>query len=93
MRKFDIEKNFHNALKKLFKKDRVKYNRIWNKINEIINISDVEHYKNLRAPLQNFKSVHIEKSFVLIFKYDKANDKVIFYDFDHHDIIYKKRFL
>ena len=93
MRKFDIEKDLHNILKKLFKKDKVKYDRIWNKINEIINISDVEHYKNLRVPLQNFKSVHIEKSFVLIFKYDKAKDKVIFYDFDHHDTIYKKRFL
>lgn len=93
MRKFDIEKELHNILKKLFKKDKVKYDRIWNKINEIINISDVEHYKNLRAPLQHFKSVHIEKSFVLVFKYDKTNNKVIFYDFDHHDIIYKKKFL
>ena len=93
MRKFDVEKGLYNILKKLFKKDRVKYDRIWNKINEIINISDVEHYKNLKTPLQDFKSVHIEKSFVLIFKYDKTNDKVIFYDFDHHDIIYKKRFL
>ena len=93
MRKFDIEKGLYNILKKLSKKDKIKYDRIWNKINEIINISDVEHYKNLKAPLQNFKRVHIEKSFVLVFKYDKSDDKVIFYDFDHHDNIYKKKFL
>jgi len=93
MRKFDIEKGLHNILKKLSKKEKVKYDIIWNKINEIINISDVEHYKNLKVPLQNFKRVHIEKSFVLVFKYDKRDDKVIFYDFDHHDNIYKKKFL
>ena len=89
MRKFDIEKKLHNILKKLFKKDRIKYEIIWKKINEIINVPDVEHYKNLRAPLQDFKSVHIDKSFVLTFKYDKANDKVLFYDFDHHDNVYR----
>lgn len=90
MRKFDIEKKLHNILKKLFKKDRLKYEIIWKKINEIINVPDVEHYKNLRAPLQDFKSVHIDTSFVLIFKYDKTNNHVLFCDFDHHDNIYQK---
>lgn len=91
MRKFDIEKRLHIILKKLFKKDKLKYQIIWKKINEIINASDVEHYKNLRAPLQDFKRAHIDGNFVLIFKYDKMKDKVLFYDFDHHDKIYIKR--
>jgi len=89
MREFEIEEKLHKILKKLFKKDRLKYEIIWKKINEILTIPDVEHYKNLRAPLQDFKRVHIDKSFVLIFKYDKSIDEVRFYDFDHHDKIYK----
>lgn len=89
MRKFDVDKKLHKILKKLFKKDRLKYEIIWKKINEIVNVPDVAHYKNLRAPLQEFKSVHIDTHFVLIFKYDKTNDKIYFYDFDHHDNIYR----
>ncbi|MBU0958847.1 MAG: addiction module toxin RelE [Nanoarchaeota archaeon] len=92
MRKFEIEEKLHKILKKLSKKDKLKYEIIWKKIKEIINISDVEHYKNLRAPLHEFKRVHIDKSFVLVFKYNKAKDEVRFYDFDHLDKIYVKKF-
>jgi len=61
---------------------------VWKKINEIINSKNVEHYKNLKSPLNDFKRVHLDKSFVLIFKHDKFKDKIIFYDFNHHDKIY-----
>lgn len=90
MREFEIEEKLHKILKRLFKKDRLKYEIIWKKINEILTVPDVEHYKSLRAPLRDFKRVHIDKSFVLTFKYNKSIDKVRFYDFDHHDRIYKK---
>lgn len=91
MHKFDIEKKLHKVLQKLYKKDIKKYEILWKKIDEIVNFESLEHYKNLRAPLNNFKRVHVGKSFVLVFKYDKTNDKIIFYDFEHHDNIYKKR--
>ena len=90
MRKFDIEEKLYNLLQKISKKDPKRYEIILKKINEVVNSFDVEHYKNLRSPLNTFKRVHVDKSFVLIFKYDKTNDKVIFYDFDHHDNIYKR---
>ena len=89
MRKFDIEEKLHQILKKLFKKDKKRYEITWKKINEIINSSNIEHYKNLKFPMNEFKRVHIDKSFVLVFKYDKANDRIKFYDLDHHDKIYK----
>lgn len=89
MRKFDIEKNLHRILKKLSKKDKKRYEAVWKKIKEIVGSESVEHYKNLKSPLNDFKRVNIDRSFVLIFKYDKSNDKIIFYDFDHHDKIYK----
>ncbi len=90
MRKFEVEKSLHQILQKLYKKDYKRYSILLKKINEIVNSENVEHYKNLRAPLNNFKRVHIDTSFVLVFKYDKINDKIIFYDFDHHDKIYLK---
>ena len=89
MHKFEIEEKLHQILKKLFKKDKKRYEITWKKINEVVNSSDVEHYKNLKFPMNEFKRVHIDKSFVLVFKYDKTNNKIRFYDLDHHDKIYK----
>jgi len=88
MHRFEIESRLHQILKKLFKKDKKTYEIIYRKINEIINSPDIEHYKNLKHPLNNFKRVHIGH-FVLLFRYIKKENKVQFIDFDHHDNIYK----
>jgi YafQ family addiction module toxin component len=87
MREFDIENKLDKILIKLLKRDKKSYEGILKKINEIVNAEDVEHYKNLRRSLQDFKRVHIGH-FVLAFKYDKTKDKIIFYNYDHHDKIY-----
>jgi len=51
-----------------------------------------EHtYKFLKKPLQKFNRVHIDKSFVLIFKIDHSRKTIVVYYFDHHDKIYKWR--
>jgi YafQ family addiction module toxin component len=88
-RQFKKSKNFDRILDKLYKKDRQLYENLLNKMDEILNISDVEHYKNLRHDLKEYKRVQIGH-FVLVFKYDKTNDFIYFDDFDHHDKIYKK---
>lgn len=89
MRKFLIEEKLKKILRKLYKKDKVAYTALTSKIQEILACKDVNHYKNLKTPLQHLKRVHIKGSFVLTFKYAESEDKVIFYDFDHHDNIYK----
>ncbi|MBS3157487.1 addiction module toxin RelE [Candidatus Woesearchaeota archaeon] len=89
-RPYKLSKNLEKTLEKISKKDKDAYGQILNKIKEIINCDDPEHYKNLRNPLQLFKSVHIKKSFVLVFSYDKQKDFIYFTDYDHHDNIYKK---
>ena len=76
-------------LNKISKKDKQLYGQVLNKISEIINSSDVEHYKNLRHDLSDKKRVQIGH-FVLIFSFVKAENKIKFLDFDHHDNIYKK---
>lgn len=88
MRDFSIEDQLKKIISKLLKKDKDTYTALINKIEEILSCADVNHYKNLRAPLQHLKRVHIKGPFVLTFKYLPAEDKVVFYDFDHHDNIY-----
>ena len=76
-------------MNKISKKGQSMFKAIIDKIDEIINCEDVNHYKNLRKPLQHLKRVHIKSSFVLTFKYICSEDKVVFYYFDHHDNIYR----
>tara|TARA_Y100000310_G_C20097697_1_gene541243 strand:- start:5 stop:268 length:264 start_codon:yes stop_codon:yes gene_type:complete len=87
MREFEIKPQLKKKLKKINSKGKLFSEIIKKKMQEILTCSDVNHYKNLRKPLQNYKRVHVRSSFVLIFRYE--NDKVIFCDIDHHDKIYK----
>jgi YafQ family addiction module toxin component len=90
MRKFSIEEGLKKALEKLNKKDKVTYEILMRKIEEVITSKDINHYKNLRTPLHDFKRIHIRGPFILIFKYDESDDKIIFYEFNHHDYIYTR---
>ncbi|MBS3090451.1 addiction module toxin RelE [Candidatus Pacearchaeota archaeon] len=81
-RKYKTSKNFDRVLAKLQKKDKQLYENLLNKMNEILNILDIEHYKNLHYDLKEYKRVHVGH-FVLVFKYDKPNDLIFLDDFDH----------
>ena len=85
---YEIKPNLQKILEKLKKKDSVAFQAIIDKIGEIVN-SNLDSYKPLRH-LQNIKRVHIIKSFVLVFSFDKRNDFLSFLDYDHHDNICKK---
>ena len=89
MREYEIKPYLQKILKKLFKKDKVAYESVMKKIEEVVNCGDVEHYKNLRYDMKDRKRVHVASSFVLIFSYDKGKNFVSFLDYDHHDDIYK----
>ena len=90
MYRYEIQPHLQSIMTKLFNKDPKTRERIIKKINEIIN-SDAEHYKNLRHDLKDFKRVQIGGK-VLVFKFEKNKNLILFEDFDHHDKIYKKRF-
>jgi len=87
---FNISDELKVIIKKLAKKDKKKVEIINKKIKEIINCdsTSINHYKNLRYDLKEFKRVHIDNSFVLTFKVDLTNNLILFVDFDHHDKIY-----
>lgn len=88
MHNYKTSKYFDRILNKILKKNKKLYEQILKKIHEIIN-SDVEHYKNLRHSMKDSKRAHIGH-FVIVFKFDKKNDLILFTDFDHYDNIYKK---
>ena len=91
---FDLTDELKLIIRKLVKKDKKKVEIINKKIKEIINSNkdSINHYKNLRHDLSDYKRVHIDRSFVLVFKVDLFNNFILFVDFDHHDKVYKKRF-
>lgn len=89
-RPYKVEKKLDLVLLKLIKKDRLLYERVLKKINEILNCYDVEAYKNLKYYLSDKKGAHVGH-FVLVFRYDQSNDTVYFVDFDHHDNIYRRK--
>lgn len=87
---YEIKSPLQKILNKLSKKDKKLYEQILKKIDEIINSESIEHYKNLRYDLKEFKRVHIGH-FVLVFKFNKNNNLISFEDFKHHDKIYFKK--
>ncbi len=91
---FNLSDDLKFIIKRLAKKDKKRVEIINKKIKEIINRDkeSIHHYKNLRHDLKDFKSVHIDSSFVLVFKVTIQDNFVLFVDFDHHDRIYKKRY-
>ena len=88
MREFEIKPELDKKLVKFSKKDKNSYEAVMKKIEEVISSPNVEHYKNLRYDMKESKRVHIGH-FVLVFKFIKSENKIIFVDFDHHDKIYK----
>ncbi len=87
-RQYKTSKNFDRILLKLESKDKQLYENLLNKMKEVLNNPNIEHYKNLKYALKEFKRVHVG-SFVLVFRYEKSSDIVFFADFEHHDNIYK----
>lgn len=89
--RYKLSDELEETLKKLKKKDRTTYDAIYKKIEEIVNSDNIEHYKNLSYDMQDYKEVHIRKSFVLVFKFDKNKQLIEFVDFDHHDKIFPRK--
>lgn len=81
-----IRAELDNKFEKLSKKNRKQLEMILDKANEII--ENPHRFKNLRAPMNHLKRVHIDKHFVLVFSVDEDSKTVTLEDYDHHDNIY-----
>ncbi len=89
--RYEFSDDLKKIMEKPKKKDSENYKALKNKIIEIVN-SDYEHYKPLKYDMKNLRSVHVKKSFVLVFEYHKSQEMIRFLDYDHHDKIYFKRY-
>ncbi|MDF1557523.1 MAG: type II toxin-antitoxin system mRNA interferase toxin, RelE/StbE family [ANME-2 cluster archaeon] len=87
MYKLKIKPDLEKTLKKLAKKNRKQVEIILKKIDEIL--ENPLRYNNLRAPLNDWKRIHVDKHFVLIFSVDEESKSVTLEDYDHHGNIYK----
>jgi len=86
---FDIKPKLDKKLKKIKKKDPMLFKVARDEIEEIIKIP--HHYKPLRYDLKGLRRVHLEKSFVLVFEFEEAENMVRFLDLNHHNEIYRKK--
>lgn len=88
---YELSNELKEIMKKLFKKNRTKYEQILKKIDEIVSLDSetINHYKNLRYDLSNQKRVHIGENFVLTFEVDTKNNFILFINFEHRDSVYK----
>ena len=82
-----IKPELDKVFEKLAKKNPKQLDIIFKKTEEIL--ENPHRYKNLRAPLNKWKRVHIDKHYVLTYSIDEVNKKVILEDYDHHDSIYR----
>jgi mRNA-degrading endonuclease RelE of RelBE toxin-antitoxin system len=83
MRKKVFSKRFAKTFFKLKGQERL---NVIKKIDEIVNCNDINHYKNLKKPLEKFKRVHVNNCFVILFFGD--DDTVYFEEYLHHDKAY-----
>lgn len=83
-----VRKKLDKKLMKISKKNKELIRQVEKKVKEIRKNSN--RYKNLRAPLNDWKRIHLlGESRVLCFSVDEKNKAVILEDLDTHDNIYK----
>ncbi|MDP7140725.1 MAG: addiction module toxin RelE [Candidatus Woesearchaeota archaeon] len=87
---FDISDELKIVIRKLAKKDRARVTILNKKIKEIISNDNttIDRYKNCRYDLKDYKRIHIDKSFVLLFKINKEKNIIYFWKLKHHDDVY-----
>ncbi len=82
----EISLNIQKEFKKLKKKNLPLLFAISKKVEEIR--LNPQSYKNLNAPLNNLKRVHVGSSFVLLFSVNETTKTITLEYLKHHDDAY-----
>ncbi|MBN2142783.1 addiction module toxin RelE [Candidatus Woesearchaeota archaeon] len=77
-------------LKKLYKRDKRRYEATISKIEEVMKSAEPGRYKHLSYELKDFKRVHIDSHFILTFKIYENSKTISFMDLQHHDTAYRR---
>jgi YafQ family addiction module toxin component len=84
--RIEIAEHVDKIFLKLKKKDTKQLEIINSKILQIL--MNPEHFKPLRGDLSGSRRVHIGKSFVLIYDFNKEDKIIKILDYGHRDKIY-----
>lgn len=90
--KFSISDGLRAVLEKAAKKNPELAKAVFRKIEQITTLNDestIDHFKNLRPDLSDYKRVHIG-SFVLFFQVFRKEKFILFDRLEHHDDAYKR---
>lgn len=89
---FDLSDELKATIRVLAKKDKKTTEILNKKIKQIADSDEttIDHYKNMRYGLKEYKRVHIAKSFVLFFAVFKEKKFILFDKFGHHDDMYRR---
>ena len=71
--------------RKMWQKDSVRFDQIGKKLVELAENPEIG--KPLKKPLRGFWRLHIGH-YVLMYKVDRKNKKIILVDYAHHDEVY-----
>jgi YafQ family addiction module toxin component len=85
MYELEIREGVDAVFRKLSQKDKVSFEYISKKIQEIR--ENPYHFKPLRNPMQNYRRVHIG-NYVLVFSIDEKRKTVIIERYRRHDEVY-----
>jgi mRNA-degrading endonuclease RelE of RelBE toxin-antitoxin system len=85
-----VSDELKKTLAGLKRKDQNMFHAVEKKMLQIASSDScsIQHFKNLRSPLSDFKRVHLG-SYVLLFTVE--GDTITFEAFEHHDQIYQKK--
>ena len=89
---FALSDELRAVLEKAAKKNPELAKSVYKKIEQITQLNDestIDHFKNLRHDLKDYKRVHVG-SFVLMFKIYREKRFILFDRLGHHDDAYKR---
>ncbi len=90
--KITMTKELSFMLENLSKRNRQLGMEIRKKMEQICALDEVsiDHFKNLKHGLSDWKRVHVGKSFILFFTVYKKEGIVLFQKLAHHDDAYRR---
>jgi YafQ family addiction module toxin component len=88
MSEYTLEKKEHidKIFSKLVKRNPKVMKIIYKKLEQIL--EDPYRFKPLRSDMKEYREVHIDRHFVLIYSVDEHRKVVTLKDFDHHESIF-----
>ena len=85
MYSISVKEHVEKIFRRLEKRDKKQLKILGKKLQQIA--ENPQHFKPLRAPMQNKRRAHIG-SFILIYSINEKNTTIIVEDYTHHDEAY-----